>query len=106
MGGGSSNGSSPFFELFGPEWEGKCFSMLSVRYWNRKRFSELFDLDWEGKMLLYAFGSILKSETYVKLGNDSPSVRALGISKRFLDFISGMEVSSRNSHLMHLLKES
>ncbi|RIA84716.1 hypothetical protein C1645_831836 [Glomus cerebriforme] len=82
------------------------FSVLLIRYWNQKWFSELFSLEWEGKTfdteirnVLFAFGLVREIE------NDSSSVRALGIRKWFLDFVSGMEVSSRNSHLMHLLKE-
>ncbi|RIA79808.1 hypothetical protein C1645_839882 [Glomus cerebriforme] len=85
MGGGSSNGSSPI---------GSPSS--SIQTGKGKWFSELFSPEWEGKMVLCAFGSILESETILfafglvrKIGNDSPSVWALGIRKWFLDFISG-----------------
>ncbi|RIA85759.1 hypothetical protein C1645_830309 [Glomus cerebriforme] len=98
-----------------------------------KMFSELFSPDWEGKTLLCAFSSILESETVFRalqsrLGGENASlcfrfdtgirngslsfqinfslVQTLGIRKWFLDFISGIEISSQNSHLMHLLKES
>ncbi|RIA85917.1 hypothetical protein C1645_741230 [Glomus cerebriforme] len=53
---------------------------------SRNRFFELFSPEWEGKMVLLTFRLI----------------REVG----FLDFISDMEVSSQNLHLMHLLKES
>ncbi|RIA88084.1 hypothetical protein C1645_826852, partial [Glomus cerebriforme] len=90
------------------KWETVSSPSSSVQNGKRKRFSELFGPDWEEKTVLCAFSSILESETvFLAFGLvHSPSVRALGIRKRFLDFISGMEVSSQNFHLMHLLKES
>ncbi|RIA90794.1 hypothetical protein C1645_822866 [Glomus cerebriforme] len=42
-----------FFELFGPEWEGK-------------QFFELFSPEWEGKMVLCTFSLILESETVLQ----------------------------------------
>ncbi|RIA79976.1 hypothetical protein C1645_745564 [Glomus cerebriforme] len=75
------------------------FSVHSVRYWNRKWFFKLFRPDWEGKTLLYAFSSILKSETVLLAFR---LVREIG--KWFLNFISvyfcklGLETfDSRNS---------
>ncbi|RIA83921.1 hypothetical protein C1645_742715 [Glomus cerebriforme] len=74
-------------------------------------FSELFGLKWEGKRSLSSLvqngreNGFLCFQFDTGIRNNSPLVWALGIRKRFLDFVSGMEVSSRNSHLMHLLKE-
>ncbi|RIA79638.1 hypothetical protein C1645_840233 [Glomus cerebriforme] len=97
MGGGSSNGSSPVSRFSVRYWKvGTSSPSSSVRTGKGKRFSELFSPEWEGKTVLCAFGSILKSETVLfafglvrEIGNDSPLVRALGIRKWFLDFISG-----------------
>ncbi|RIA81859.1 hypothetical protein C1645_836267 [Glomus cerebriforme] len=123
---------SRFFELFSPEWEGKRFSELFGPDWEGKTLLYAFGLILELEMVLLAFRLVREIEEWytllwfghLELANgswlwikmlfnssfsflvDSPSVWVLGISKRFLDFISGMEVSSQNSQLMHLLKES
>ncbi|RIA91038.1 hypothetical protein C1645_822613 [Glomus cerebriforme] len=102
--GGESNNSS--FPIGSP----------STLVWTEKendKFFELFSPEWKRKMVLCAFGLILESKMVrfafrlvCEIGNDSPSVWALGIRKRFLDFVLGIKVSSQNFHLMHLLKES
>ncbi|RIA94758.1 hypothetical protein C1645_817564 [Glomus cerebriforme] len=66
------------------------------------KFSELFGPEWKEKMVLYTFGSILESETFFELF--SPEWE--GKMEMVLGFHLGMEVSSQNSRLMHLLKES
>ncbi|RIA94682.1 hypothetical protein C1645_873327 [Glomus cerebriforme] len=71
--------------------KGKRFSVLSVRYWNQK---------WQVSQVLLAFKLVRE------IGEQFASVRAFGFRKWFLDFISDMDVSSQNFHLMHLLKES
>ncbi|RIA92160.1 hypothetical protein C1645_821047 [Glomus cerebriforme] len=63
----------------------KCFSMLSVQYWNQKQSLDFWSntRKWEWSL---SFRLILES------GNDFPSVRTLGIRKRFLDFISALGI--------------
>ncbi|RIA94512.1 hypothetical protein C1645_817873 [Glomus cerebriforme] len=71
------------------------FSVHSVRYWNQKWFSKLFSSDWKVKTFDTGIrnGSLGFQIKILSNGSfsflvDSPSVRVLGIRKRFLDFVS------------------
>ncbi|RIA92279.1 hypothetical protein C1645_846027 [Glomus cerebriforme] len=101
-----------FSELFGSDWKGKMVLRTFQSEMERKNVLCTFSLIMESETVLFAFELVreIKNETFSN-GSfsflvDSTSVRALEIRKWFLDFISDIEVSSRNSHLMHLLKES
>ncbi|RIA98628.1 hypothetical protein C1645_731522 [Glomus cerebriforme] len=109
--------SCRFSELFGPNWERKMFDTrirndLSVFNPILKN-SLCFQFDTGIRKVLYTFSLILELEIVLltfrlvcKIKNDFSLIWTLGIRKRFLNFILGIEVSLRNFHLMHLLKES